>query len=181
MPLPTLLAAEVGIRVVKEAAEHAPSYGMAGVLYVSRSTGYLLLSVPNALMHGAFAALAEPGVELPPGPPGGAPSAHITVMSKEEVDAVGGPDKITERGRQFHYRIGGLTTLDNPEGWAAVARVWSIVCHAPELQALRRSYGLSSLPHGGEGVFHITVAVRRKAVLGRNTTAKGAPPSSAAA
>jgi hypothetical protein len=45
--------------------------------------------------------------------------------------------------------------------------------HSPELQELRRSYGLSSLPNDGKFDFHITVAIRRKNVLGRNTVSKG--------
>ena len=46
------------------AAKPSMSYGMVGELQLSKS-GWLLLRVPNAVVRGAFAALNEPGVELP--------------------------------------------------------------------------------------------------------------------
>jgi hypothetical protein len=55
-------------RVVTRCASAARpelSYSLRGRLYAS-SSGWLLLSVPNALARGAFDALNEPGVELPP-------------------------------------------------------------------------------------------------------------------
>jgi hypothetical protein len=84
----------------------------------------------------------------------------------------GGPDKVTERGKQFRYSIGRLMEVV-PDGWADMAKVWFLKVHSPDLQALRRSYGLSSLPKDGKYDFHVTCAVRRKKVLGRNDSRKG--------
>lgn len=143
----------------------APSYGLAGRLYKSNN-GFVLLSVPNAIVRGAFDALDEPGIELPPsGPNEDRLNAHITVMRPEEID----PDKVTERGHTFRYTLGPLKSF-NPEGWADMSKCWVIEVKSPELQKLRKSYGLSNLPNGHE--FHITVAVRRKNVLGPNEVAK---------
>ena len=92
-------------------------------------------------------------------------------MRPEELKQIGGADKVTERGKQFHYTLSRLYSVE-PDGWSDMARVWFLRVHSPELQALRRSYGLSSLPNEGKHDFHVTVGVRRKGVLGRNATHK---------
>ena len=159
----------VGAEAVKQ-ADSQVEYNLAGTLYLS-SSGYLLLSVPNALLHGVFSAMHEPGIELPPPGPGGQLNAHITVCLPDELTLIGGSNKITERGKQFHYTLGRLYSME-PDGYPDVARVYGLRVHSPELQALRRSYGLSGLPRDGEGSFHVTCAIRRKGVLGRNEVAK---------
>lgn len=163
---------KLGSDLVKAAGDAALAYNLAGRLYLSKS-GYLLLTVPNALVRGTFAAMSEPGIELPPDGPDGNLDAHVTVMSPAEVALAGGADGITERGKQFFYTLGRVYSVE-PEGWPDVSKVWYIKIHSPELQQLRRSYGLSSLPSDGKHDFHVSVAVRRKRVLGRNDTAKGA-------
>lgn len=170
-PVWAALLFQAGQALVK-AAEAELAYNLAGRLYVSAS-GYLLLSVPNALVRGTFSAMAEPGIELPPSGPDGQLNAHVTVMSPDELTLVGGADAVTERGKQFRYTLGRVYGVE-PAGWPEMRRVWFIRVHSPELQALRRSYGLSSLPGNGERDFHVTVAVRRRGVLGRNESAKGA-------
>lgn len=158
-----------GQRIVKRAGDAYPVYNLAGTLYLGKK-GWVLLSVPNALVRGVFQAMDEPGIELPPGPDGKL-EAHISVMSDTDIESIGGAEKITERGKQFHYSIGRLLSVQ-PDGWEGVNRVWFLTVHSPDLQALRRSYGLSSLPHDGEYVFHLTCAIRRKGVLGRNDNHK---------
>lgn len=152
-----------------EFAEPEVSYTLAGTLQLSAS-GWLLLNVPNALVQGVFSAMQEPGLELPPSDSDGRLNAHISVMSKKEVAAIG-PDKISERGKQFRYTLGRFYAV-NPDGWLDFDVVYMIRIHSPELQALRRSYGLSSLPGNGRKEFHITCAVRRRGVLGRNEKTK---------
>lgn len=160
----------LGRDLVKTAADPTPAYCLAGRLYYSQ-TGYLLMAVPNALVRGVYEAMSEPGIELPPGPDDRL-DAHVTVMRPDEVAAVGGEDKITERGKQFAYTLGRLYEVV-PDAWPNVAKVWYVKVHSPALQELRRSYGLAGLPNNGEWDFHITCAVRRKGVLGRSDTAKG--------
>ena len=157
---------------IKTASDAVPAYNLAGTLYLS-SSGWLMLSVPNALVRGFFAAMHEPGVELPPSGPDGQLNAHISVMKPAEVALLGGADKINERGKQFFYSVGRWVEVTDPEGWSEMAKVWFLRVHSPELQALRRSYGLSSLPNEGKHDFHITAAVLRRKVLGRNDTRKG--------
>ena len=139
-----------------------------GKLYYSHS-GWVCLSVPNALARGVFSSLDEPGVELPPSSDSGAFNAHISVMRPEEVEQIGGAYKITERGRDFNYIIGKLKTVP-PSGWPEMSKAWILPVRSLPLERLRKSYGLPPLP---KFPFHITVAVRRKAVLQNNAVGKG--------
>lgn len=154
----------------------ATSYPLAGRLYLAKS-GWLLLSVPNALVRGVFDALTEPGAELPtagvfnvPNVKGDLVNAHISVMTADEVASIGA-DKINERGHMFGYTLGGLKEIDvkNVDG---VSKVWAVQVSSPALSSLRKSYGLSALPND-DHPFHITVAARRKGVLRDNGKSKG--------
>ncbi|NDC10655.1 MAG: hypothetical protein EBZ75_15220, partial [Oxalobacteraceae bacterium] len=152
----------------------ATNYPLSGRLYLAKS-GWLLLSVPNALVRGVFDALTAPGAELPlagvmnvPNVDADVLNAHISVMTGEEVAAIGG-DKINERGHHYGYTLGPVKeiALKNVEG---VSKVWVIEVTAPGLSALRKSYGLSAFPK--DEPFHITVAARRRNVLGNNDVSK---------
>jgi hypothetical protein len=157
----------------KVAADQVVAYNLAGRLYVSDAAGkpWGLLSVPNAMVRGIFSAMQEPGIELPLRDDGQL-DAHISVFRPEEIAILGGADALlNDRGKVFHYTIGRLVSVE-PDGWPDVSKCWMLRIHSPELQALRRSYGLSGLPKDGEYDFHITTAVRRRGVLGRGETAK---------
>jgi len=165
--------AALGRLLVKTAADAPePVYALAGKLYLS-SSGWLLLSVPNGLVRGIYENLDEVGVELPPGKDGQPFNAHISVMRASEVEEIGGPDVISERGHMFHYNIGRLATVV-PAGWDEMSKCWLLQVSSPELMQLRRSYGLASLPQrNGESLgFHITVAVKKKGVLRSNEISK---------
>lgn len=154
----------------------ATNHALTGRLYLAKS-GWLLLSVPNALVRGVYDAMSAPGAELPlPGVlnvPDVKPdvlNAHISVMTADEVKKVG-VDNINERGHMFGYALGTLQEI-TPRNIDGVSKVWAIQVSAPALSALRKSYGLSALPNGHP--FHITVAVRRKNVLQANGVRKAA-------
>lgn len=153
----------------------ATNYPLSGRLYLAKS-GWLLLSVPNALVRGVFDAMTAPGAELPlagtmnvPNVGSDVLNAHISVMTAEEVEKIG-PGKLNERGHHYGYSLGPIREIDvkNIDG---VSKVWAIQVSSPALAALRKSYGLSPLPKG-DHPFHITVAVRRKNVLGDNNIGK---------
>lgn len=152
----------------KSAGDAELSYGLSGKLYLSRS-GWLLLSVPNAIGRGAFDALNEPGTEIPGDPY----NAHISVMTPEDILKIGGPDKISERGHEMTYTTGPVRTVV-PDGQRDLSRVWFIEVNSPALETLRKSYGLSATPRDGQYAFHITFAVRRKHVLFANPITKAA-------
>lgn len=154
----------------KAAGDMTPSYDMSGTLYVSEACGkpWGLLSVPNALVRGIFDALSTPGVELPFNKAGYL-DGHISVLRSEEIELIGGPDALkNDRGKSFRYSLGRLMQLE-PDGWPGVKTVYACLVHSPELQMLRRSYGLSSLP---KYPFHITIAIVKRGVLARNETSK---------
>jgi 8-oxo-dGTP pyrophosphatase MutT (NUDIX family) len=150
------------------------NYPLSGRLYLSKS-GWLLLSVPNALVRGVFDAMTTPGAELPTmsafngeGAENELLNAHISVMTAEEVEQIGA-DKINERGHNFAYSLGQIREF-TPKT-QALSRVWAIQAASPALSALRKSYGLTPLLND-DHQFHITVAVRRKKVLQNNNVAK---------
>lgn len=149
----------------KLAAKPKPVTAFSGRLVHSKS-GWVLLEVPNAFVRGAFAMLSVPGAELPPSGPNGRLNAHISVMRPEEVESIGDADKINELGKTFSFQVGNLKEV-NPSGWAEMDKVWLLNVVSPELQNLRKSYGLPGKPHrkGVELNFHITVGVRRRGVF----------------
>lgn len=150
----------------KMASAESSDFGLSGMLYLSADKGksWGLLTVPNPLVRGVHSALHEPGIELPPCSVSGRLNAHITVLRPDEIDQVGGPDALVEnRGKNFQYRIVGMRSL-KPEGWAEMERAWILEVESPDLEKLRKSYGLSARPKNNQHDFHITVAVRRKKV-----------------
>jgi hypothetical protein len=153
---------------------------LVGRLYVSKS-GWLLLSVPNALVRGVYDALSAPGAELPkagllnvPNVEADVVNAHISVMNAAEVDKIGA-ENINERGHMFGYSLGRLKEL-SPRNIDGISKVWAIEASSPELSAIRRTYGLSPLLN--DHAFHITVAVRRKNVTQANGVSKAASDDS---
>lgn len=146
------------------------SYSLTGRLFLSKS-GWVLLSVPNAIGRGAFKAINEPGIELPVDEDEGQYNAHISILRPEEVEQIGGPGRISERGKEFSYSLGNIREFE-PSGWKEMERCWAIEVHSPDLEKLRKSYGLSPIPGDGKLKYHITVAVRRRKVLGNNNIVK---------
>jgi DNA ligase D-like protein (predicted 3'-phosphoesterase) len=167
-------AGEAAGWIEKTAGTPSSSYSLAGRLVVSQS-GWGLLEVPNALVRGLFAAMHEPGIELPPGPKDQF-DAHISVFHKSEIEQLGGPEKINERGKVFRYQIGPIQTVD-PAGWPEMSAVYFVRVMSPELKRLRVSYGLDPLPKGHN--FHITIAVRRKGIHATGPVSKAASADAA--
>lgn len=165
-----------GVAHVKQAGDAVPTEALVGTLYFSPS-GYLLLSVPNALVRGVFAALHEPGAELPVSSSIGKLNSHITVCRPEELAAIGGAGKVSERGKMFRFGLSDLVTC-KPDGWKDMEAVWFLKVRSKALERLRASYGLSCLPNGGKHQFHVTCAVRRSGVLrAGDAVVKGGEPA----
>lgn len=140
---------------------------LQGRLVWSERTGRLLLTVPADLVTGTFGALSGAGWQLWRGED----KPSVVVMSRREVESIGGASMVTERGRQFDFQ------LDSPRRVAIdrmpdVSSACVLPVRAPDLTALRRSYGLSSQPYGGESRLHVLVAVRKRGVLQANNTSK---------
>jgi hypothetical protein len=139
----------------KTAGDAVPTYSLSGKLYLS-SNGHLMLSVPNALVRGVFDAMAEPGIELPPSGDAGVLNAHCTVATRSELAAAGvDPARVSERGHFYRYNLGRLKTVV-PTTWEEMSRVWFLEVRSPELEQLRKSYGLSARPNDNKYDFHVT-------------------------
>lgn len=154
---------EAHVLLAKSAADATISYGLSGRL-TKTDKNWVMLSVPNALVRGAFDALHEIGAELPLNSEGRL-FGHISVMTPTEVEQIGGVDKIDELGHTFGYSLGPVKTCE-PDGWKDVAQVWFITINSPELSKLRRSYGLSDTP---KYPFHTTFARRMKGTMAHNS------------
>lgn len=151
----------------KVGGDAAVVYKLTGRLYLSRS-GWLLLGVPNAVGRGFFDALGIVGAELPLNS-SGTYNAHISVMSPDEVESLGGASKITERGHDFHYTTGPVKEVA-PGTWEGVSKVWYVTVESPELRNLRKSYGLDPYHKGHD--FHITFAIKRTGIDRHNDVSK---------
>lgn len=153
-------------RMVKAGEAPQISYALAGRLYVNQA-GYLLLSIPATFVRGIYSNLDEHGLELPPSAEESGSFWHVIVMTPEEIAGLGGPERIIERGKMYAYTLGRLYETE-PSDWPGMEKLWFLRIHSPQLQELRRSYGLESLPSNGDRDFYFPVAVRRRGVLGRN-------------
>jgi hypothetical protein len=160
----------------KIAGDFSLATNLAGRFHISKHNdqNWGLLTVPNALVLGIHHAMDEPGIELPPDSVSGKLNAHVTVMRPEEIEAIGGPDKLKhDRGKMFRYTTGRIVSMV-PKGWKEMSKCWALRVISPALQTLRKSYGLTPKPNDNKFDFHITVAVRRKNVLGPNEVGKAA-------
>lgn len=153
--------ARIGAEHVKSAGDAKTVQALRGRLTCTED-GWVMLSVPNALVRGAFDALHIMGSELPY--KDGKLNAHISVIRPEELEQIGGKGKIHELGHALSYTLGPIQEVE-PDSDNDISRVWMIKVISTELQNLRKSYGLSAMPKNGQYDFHITVAVRRKHVL----------------
>lgn len=142
---------------------------MSGLLQATK-TGHLIVGVPTSLVRGIFDAMDEPGISLPASVDGGALRAGIVVMTPEELESVGGPNEITERGKQYTYHLGDLQEVP-ARNWPGVSACWHLRIKAPELGKLRRTYGLPTKVEG-DSDFSIVVACRKTGVLASNATSK---------
>lgn len=142
---------------------------LSGLLQAIK-TGHLIVGVPASLVRGVFDAMDEPGITLPSSVDGGTLKAGIVVMSPEEVESIGGPSKITERGKQFSYQLGEL--IERPaKNWPGISSCWHLKIISPELGKLRRTYGLPTKLDGSSD-FSIVVACRKVGVLSSSSVSK---------
>jgi hypothetical protein len=141
---------------------------LSGLLQVTAN--YLIVSVPTALVRGIFDAMHEPGISLPSALDEGGLRAGIVVMTPDELQAIGGPSSVSERGKQYTYTLGKLQEA-KADNWPGISSCWHLRVHSPDLTKLRRSYGLPAKIEG-KSDFSIVVACRKLGVLASNSTSK---------
>ena len=144
-------------------AEHTSVHALAGRLQAGPS-GNLELTVPSSLIKGVFDALDEPGAEFVVR--NNRTECAIKVMTKEEVDKLGGTSHITERGHSYHYTLGPIVELP---ATGEYEKLWAISIKSDDLESIRRSYGLETSPQLG---FYIPVGCKKKRVTEDNKVSK---------
>jgi hypothetical protein len=144
-------------------AEHTSVHALAGRLQAGPS-GNLELTVPSSLIKGVFDALDEPGAEFVVR--NNRTECAIKVMTKEEVDKLGGTSHITERGHSYHYTLGPIVELPASGEYD---KLWAISIKSDDLEKIRKSYGLETSPQLG---FYIPVGCKKKRVTEDNKVSK---------
>jgi len=144
-------------------AEHTSVHALAGRLQAGPS-GNLELTVPSSLIKGVFDALDEPGAEFVVR--NNRTESAIKVMTKEEVDKLGGTSHITERGHSYHYTLGPIVELPATGDYD---KLWAISIKSNDLEDIRKSYGLETSPQLG---FYIPVGCKKKKVTEDNKVSK---------
>jgi hypothetical protein len=155
----------------KKLANQPRSYDLTG-RFVVLSNGWGVVEVPSSLVQGVFDALNTPGVELPE-TTSNRSRYYIPVFSASEIQKIGGPEKISERGHFFKYTLGFLRSTNSLPTHNKFSKVWFIEVKSPELEQLRKSYGLSPKILNKYS-FYIVVAVRKRGVLNNSPTQKTA-------
>lgn len=119
--------------------------------------GFLYIDLPDELLEAFTAMIDDPKAKKPPyhTKKMNNVGAHVSVAYKDEME----DKEVKELGDEFYCGIKGFVSLD-PEGWNEMDRVWFLELDAPELEDLRKSYGLSKKLNGHE--FHATVCVKYK-------------------
>jgi len=123
-----------------------------GVL-MEEKQGFVYLKVDDAYVNQLFSMLPYPGYSKPPyfrRPD--SPGAHISVFYVDERSQTG---KINEIGQKYSFKITGFALVPPQTSEYLVLKVES-----PDLEQLRKKYGLSPLLKGHE--FHITVGKKNK-------------------
>lgn len=129
---------------VEYAQEHLPQQGVL----TRKSGGFVYLKVDDAYIRKLFPMLDLKGEgfrEPPYFRSPNAPGAHISVfLANEHI-------RPKEIGQTFHFKLKRITVIKTRNARFAILQVES-----PELENLRREYGLSPKLYGHH--FHITLA-----------------------
>ena len=119
---------------------------------MQKPDGYAYVKVDDRYINELFPLLhAKPGYKKPPYfRKNNLPGAHISVIYKNEHV------KLKEVGQKFSFKIRDIATV-NPDHKTTYI---ILQVDSPELENLRKSYGLGPKLHGHE--FHISIAKKTK-------------------
>lgn len=122
------------------------------------ANGFVYVDVDDAYVHELIQFIQKEGFEEPPyfdGP--GLVGAHITVVYPEEMKKYG-VKSIEECGTSIYFTP-RTCQIVHPPRWQEIDEVYFIVVDAPQLDNLRKKYGLPKREYD----FHITIGVKPKA------------------
>lgn len=139
------------VAVIEWAQKNLPKTG----ILKENEEGYVYLKVDIGYIDQLFPLLKNPHYVKPPffrRPD--SPGAHISVFYVEETRHI---KKIKEIGQKFAFQIASLSAVPPKSREYIVLNVKS-----PELEKLRKKYGLSPFLKGHE--FHITIAKKKNRI-----------------
>lgn len=148
--------------------EKRASLKFRGLLQLAKS-GHLVVTVPAALVRGLYDSLDMPGLSLPRNTDGSV-KANIAIMTPAELQLIGGPDTVTERGRSYTFSFGDFFAAPAKD-WMGVSKCWLWHVRSPELAQLRRTYGLPSKIDDSFD-FSLMIAYQKSNVLRDNAVTK---------
>ena len=163
------LISRIANRIAADTVTEFNTVPMVGKLNCSQKGGnYAILEVPKDFVESIYKAIWQEGMEKPPNY-----SPHISVITEEELEQIGGKDKIKEDGDEFEFTLDTIESCD-PDGWDEMKMVYFVKVKSPQLEALRVRYGLTPLIED-DHEFHVSVSVipeKKKAasVIERVTT-----------
>jgi hypothetical protein len=135
--------------IIQRAQNNLPHYGVL----TEGNDGYIYLKVDDDYINHLFPILSNREYTKPPyfrRP--NSPGAHISVIYVDERQQTG---EITEVGQTYSFKIVGLNAVPSKTLKYIVLEV-----NSPELENLRKKYGLSPLLKNHE--FHITIAKKKE-------------------
>jgi len=118
---------------------------------------FVYVDLDDAYIHSLLPFIQEEGFEEPPyfNIPNGA-GAHISVVYPEEMQKYK-LNKIAECGKTIYFTLKTCKVV-HPSTWKEVDEVYVIVVEAPELEKIRKKYGLPKQTYE----FHITIGIKPK-------------------
>jgi hypothetical protein len=134
-------------------AEHKLPH--CGVLKMTKT--FVYVDLDDAYIHSLIPFIQEEGFQEPPyfGNPY-TEGAHISVVYPDEMEKYG-IKKIPECGELIYFTPKACK-IEHPPKWKGIDEVYFIVVEAPQLEMIRKKYGLPLQNFD----FHITIGVKPK-------------------
>lgn len=154
-----LMVAKTIEKFIKQSAQKLEEVELKGVLKQAED-GFVYIKIDNDFIRGVFPLLEDKNVEKPPYFGKGEIGAHISAITKDEIEKKK-IEKIEEIGEEISFFVKGVYATD-PQGWDEMSRVWFVSIDCPRIVEIRKKYDLPETYENKGHDFHITVAVRKK-------------------
>ena len=142
--------------LLSKEAQQMKSVPLKGIIRKT-DDGFIYVDISNNVINGLFSLIDEEGIEKPPYSDEEYDNigAHISVMKEDELKE---DEEFSDFGKEITFKLDKFFSVE-PKTWDEVERVWCIKVVSPDLEKLRKKYGLAKKFHGHD--FHITVAVKK--------------------
>lgn len=131
---------------------HLPHFGI-----LKNLNGFVYVDLEDEYIHQLISFIQEEGFQEPPYfGDSRLVGAHISVIYSAE-SAKYGMEEIEECGERISFTLQNCQIV-HPPSWKEIDEVYLVAVQAPELDAIRKKYGLPKKKHD----FHITIGVKPK-------------------